>query len=223
MNQIDEIAMIYNSQKENLILTEYGRNFQKMVNHCKTIEDKKIRQAFAERLVRLMLQMQPGNKNTNEFLSKMWNQLMMVAKYELDVDPPEGIEIRTRQDRLNPDRLAYPSDDKPFRHYGNQVLSLIDRAVEMEEGHKKRTFINVIGSYMKLAYKTWNREYYVNDETIKADLKRISGGRLEVPDDMTLDFLNFANIPNPNQHKRRSSGRSGGKDHRNKNKRRRKK
>lgn len=206
--------MVYNSQKNELVLPEYGRNFQRLVEYCKTIEDPELRQAFAEKLVVLMDQMQPTYKNTLEYQVKLWNQLMMIAHYGLDVQPPEGFHIRTHEERLNPSPLDYPDGDKRFRHYGNQVLSLIDRAIEMEDGPKKLTFINVIGSYMKMAYKTWNREHYVNDEIIIGDLKKISGGKLNIPDDMSLDFLKYSmkstqQGPPPSKRKRRKGGSNG--------------
>lgn len=191
MSEESSIGMVYNSQKNDLVLPEYGRNFQRLVEHCKTIEDPELRQAFAEKLIGLMDQMQPNYKNTLEYQVKLWNQLMMISHYELDVEPPEGFHIRTHEERLNPSPLQYPDGDKSFRHYGNQVLHLIERAIEMEDGPKKLTFINVIGSYMKMAYKTWNREHYVNDEIIIGDLKKISGGKLNIPDDMSLDFLKY--------------------------------
>ncbi len=189
MSEESSIGMVYNSQKNDLVLPEYGRNFQKLVEYCKTIEDPALRQAFAEKLIGLMDQMQPYYKNTLEYQVKLWNQLMMISHYELDVQPPEGFHIRTHEERLNPSTIDYPDGDKSFRHYGNQVLHLIDKAMEMEDGPKKLEFINVIGSYMKMAYKTWNREHYVNDEIIIGDLKKISKGKLNIPDDMSLDFL----------------------------------
>ena len=189
MSEESSIGMVYNSQKDDLVLPEYGRNFQHLVEYAKTIEDPELRQAFAEKLIGLMDQMQPTYKNTLEYQVKLWNQLIMISHYELDVQPPEGFHIRTHEERLNPSTLEYPEGDKPFRQYGNQVLHLIEKALEMEDGPKKLMFINVIGSYMKMAYKTWNREHYVNDEVIIADLRRISGGKLNIPDDMSLDFL----------------------------------
>ncbi|MBP6824977.1 MAG: DUF4290 domain-containing protein, partial [Saprospiraceae bacterium] len=33
-------------------------------------------------------------------------------------------------------------------------------------------------SYMKLAYKTWNREHYVSDDVVKEDLEILSDGQL---------------------------------------------
>lgn len=227
MSEQTDIGMVYNSQKDGLILPEYGRNFQKMVNHCQTIEDPELRQAFAERLIGLMGQMQPAYKNTLEYQQKLWNQLMMVANYELEVSPPEGFKIRTQQERLNPEPVDYPGDDKPFRHYGNHVLTLINKAIEMEDGPKKTMFITVIGSYMKLAYKSWNREHYVSDEIIKADLSRISGGKLNIPDDLALNYLRATSAGPRNTSGSSGRRRSGGRkqnshSNRNKHKQRRK-
>ena len=194
--------MEYNSQKEILIMPEYGRNVQLLVQHAKTIEDPAYRQAFAERVVDLMYQMNPQNKNVEDYRVKLWRHLFHIADYDIDVKPLTG-ELPTPEDsRKRPDRVGYPHHDTRFRHYGHNVQKLIERAMEMEDGPIRQGFINVIGSYMKLAYKTWLREHYVSDDLIKEDLTLLSGGKLEVREDSSLD--NLAN-PQRRRNKRVSS------------------
>jgi len=65
-----------------------------------------------------------------------------------------------------------------MRHYGNSVHALIQKAIEMPEGPKREGFVEVIASYMKLAYKTWNKEHYVSDDIVKEDLEILSNGQL---------------------------------------------
>lgn len=219
--------MEYNSNKEELIIPEYGRNIQGMIRYARDIADPAKRQAFIEQIVGLMMQMHPQNRNLEDYRDKMWKHVFRIAEYNLDVMPPNG-EIPTPEaSRKRPEKVPYPTKETRFRHYGHNVQKLIAKALTMEEGRKKEGFVQVIGSYMKLAYKTWNREFYVSDDTIIDDLERLSGGKLKVTDDASLDNLSRStNIRRPNDSRggdrdrsgrRSGGGRSGGgKDTRNK-------
>ena len=105
----------------------------------------------------------------------------MIAEYKLDVTPPENITIIKHSEDVRPKALAYPNDDSYYRHYGRHIQLLVDKAVEMEDGPQRNQFLNIIASYMKLAYRTWNSDHYVNDENIKRDLKKLSKGVLDSP------------------------------------------
>lgn len=181
--------MEYNSQKELLVMPEYGRNVQLMVNYAKSIEDKDYRQAFCEKLVDLMYQMNPQNKNVEDYRVKLWRHVFHIANYDLDVETPFGETPKPEDSRKKPDMVSYPHNDTRFRHYGHNVQKLIEKALSMEDGPVKDGFINVIGSYMKLAYKTWLREHYVSDDLIKEDLSLLSGGKLSVEKTISLDTL----------------------------------
>jgi len=181
--------MEYNSAKEHLVIPEYGRNVQSMIGYAKTIEDKEERQAFVEGLVDLMNQMLPQAKNVLEYKARLWKHVFRIADYDLDVMPPSGEIPTPKEKELRPERIPYPKSDKRFKHYGTNVQSLIQKAIGMEDGEMKTEFINIIASYMKLAFKTWNPDHYVNDEMIKQDLKDLSENKLSMPDDAPIDFL----------------------------------
>ncbi|MEO1410102.1 MAG: DUF4290 domain-containing protein [Bacteroidota bacterium] len=181
--------MEYNSQKEILIMPEYGRNVQLLIQHCVAIEDPAYRQAFAERIVDLMYQMNPQNKNVEDYRLKLWRHLFYISDFKIDVQPLVGDIPRFEDARKKPDRVGYPHYDTRFRHYGYNVQRMIEKAVDIESGPVQQGFINVIGSYMKLAYKTWLKEHYVSDDLIKEDLELLSGHRLSIKDDSSLDNL----------------------------------
>ena len=209
--------MEYNSEKSDLIIPEYGRNVQMLIRHARTIEQDEIRQAFIERVIDLMHQMHPQNRNIDDYRSKLWKHVFRIAEYELDVMPPSG-EIPTPEtDIKKPEPVSYPASNAAYRHYGNNVQILIDKALQMEEGPKKEGFVAVIGGYMKMAYKTWNKEHYVSDEIIKQDLINMSNGKLSVSDDVSLDGLSNANRrkkrDNDNDRDHRG-GRNDRRDHR---------
>jgi len=200
-NTLDTHNMEYNSEKEILVIPEYGRNIQMLVNYAKTIEEPEFRQAFAEKIVDLMQQMHPQNRNIEDYQSKLWKHLFKIAKYDIEVIPSNGDKPSIQDDVKKPKRVEYPKMRTKFRHYGNNVQTLIDKALAMEEGPIKDGFVQTIGNYMKLAYRTWNKEHYVSDEIIKNDLKTLSGGKLSLEDGESLD-----NLSNANRRRKRPNG-----------------
>ena len=210
-----EFDMTYNTQKELLIIAEYGRNIQQLINHAKTIEDDEERQQYAESIVSLMNQMVPqANKDIDETNEKLWRHLFRIANHELDVVAPSGIQYTHEQANIKPDKVSYPHQNVRFRHYGSNIHRMIDKALAMEDEEKKMGFAYVIGSYMKLAYKTWNREHYVSDDIIKEDLQTLSNGQLVLEDETSFKTPNFT----PSRGRRPSAGRNtGGRGRNNRN------
>lgn len=200
-----ELNMDYNSQRDELVIPEYGRNVQKLIRHAKTIEDPAKRQEFVEKVVDLMLQMHPQSRNMDDYRDKLWKHVFIIAEFELDVNPPSGRKPTREEVSKKPERVEYPVIEARFRHYGHNVQVLIKKALSMPQGPKREAFVGVIGNYMKLAYKTWNKEHYVSDEIIKGDLQTLSGGQLELHEDASLD-----NLTNANRRRKHTNGGSGG-------------
>lgn len=196
--------MEYNSEKDTLIIPEYGRHVQEMLQLAKAIENDKERQAFVERIVDLMQQMQPQNRNQEDYREKLWKHAFRIGEYELNVKAPEGIDVDPADAQKHPDPVDYPEIQASYRHYGHNVQVMIKQALEMPEGHKRQAFAGVIASYMKLAYKTWNHEPYVSDEVIKADLEKLSEGRLSIPDNVAVE--NLVNTSSQQQSRSSNSG-----------------
>ncbi|MBT8191721.1 MAG: DUF4290 domain-containing protein [Saprospiraceae bacterium] len=184
--------MDYNSQKDLLIIPEYGRNIQALIEFNKTIEDDKERQEFAEQVVNLMQQMNPQSKNLAEYRNKLWNHFFRIAQYDINVVPPTGEKPSGEDAKAKPATVEYPVKEKEYRHYGHHVRTLITKAITMEDGPIKEGFVENIASFMKLAYKNWNPEHYVSDEIILADLKVLSDGKLNVSESSSLDLLTSA-------------------------------
>ena len=176
MNRID---IEYNTERPNIQYPEYGRSIQEMIEYAKTIEDAYKRQKTVESIIHLMQLLNPiGNRNMDDYREKLWNHAFAISKYQLDVTPPPGVTIRREDEKIRPAPLGYPAVATRFRHYGNGIQALIKKAIEMPDGSKKEGFVEVIGSYMKLAYKTWNKEHYVSDDIVKEDLEMLSDGQL---------------------------------------------
>ena len=207
-----EKTLEYNSSREKLILPEYGRNIQKLVLHANEIEDAEERQSYVETLIELMNQILPNSKTVKEIEDKLWNHLFFIAGYDLDVRIPEGVIIHKKGDvfMIPSEDVEYPQKKIPYRHYGWNVHLMIQKAVAMEDGPKKEEFAKIIGSYMKLAYRTWGKEQFVNDELIKEDLRKMSHGQLNVADDASIDSYKNVSPPGGNSQRRKQYKGSGG-------------
>lgn len=212
--------MVYNSQNEKLIISEYGRNVQNLINYCKTIEDEGERQSFAEAIVDLMHQMNPTQRNNQEYKEKLWHHLFRIANYDIEVKPTIGDVPDRDSDDAQVRKLEYPQSQRSFRQYGQLVKDLINKAIEMEDEEKRDEFVMVIASYMKLAYRTWNKQHYVNDEMIKGDIISLSEGKLKIPEERAIEV----HTSHSGRKSRRSGGQSSqrpGSRHHRSNKRRR--
>lgn len=211
MSDTKELNMDYNSDRNLLIIPEYGRHLQNLVEHAKTIEDDEERQIFAERLIKLMMQISPQSRTVEDYEEKLWKHLFRIAQYDFNVKPTKG-EIPTEEEaRIRPDQVPYSVSKAKFRHYGENVQMLIDKALAMEPGVVQDGFIAVIGSYMKLAFKTWNRDLYVSDEVIKKDLLSLSDGKLVIPDNVSIDSLSQGMNRKHGNKRGAAGGRTGGR------------
>lgn len=188
---MNNLEISYNTERDDIRFPEYGRTIQEMLRYAKTLAEPMRRQKTVEAIIRMMELLNPiGNRNPEDYREKLWNHAFAIAGYDLDVTPPHGITIRREEDKPKAEPVEYPPVTKRMRHYGHNVQTLIAKAIEMPEGVKKEGFVEVIASYMKLAYKTWNREHYVSDDVVKDDLVILSDKQLELHEGhSSLDIL----------------------------------
>lgn len=158
---------------EKLILPEYGRNIQNMVNHCLTIEDKEERTACAYAIVNTMGNLFPQLRDLSDFKHILWDHLAIMSNFKLDIDYPYEV---IKEEKLNtkPERIEYSnSENIRFVHYGKLIHSLIEKAIEMEQGEERDQLEIMIANYMKKSYITFNKDG-VDDLKIFDDLAYLS-------------------------------------------------
>jgi len=142
--------------------------------------------------------------------TKLWHHLFKIAEWDIHVTPPDGVTPTPENTQIKPESVVYPEGIRKNRHYGKNVQILIDKAVKMEDSEKKDEFVMIIAAYMKLAYRTWNKEHFVSDDVIKQDLHKMSDGQITISED---DQINLSvSISN---HSRRNKSRSNQKGRRN--------
>jgi hypothetical protein len=168
--------MEYNTSRNHLIVREYGRHIQKMVEYLLSIEDKEKRQKNAFAMIELMGFLNPHLKNVEDFRHKLWDHLFLIADFSLDVESPYPIPTReTLKSRPKP--LRYPKRYPKFAHLGKNLEVVINKALAEENPEKKLGFANAVAYYMKLAYSNWHKEM-VHDDAIQSELSNITQGQL---------------------------------------------
>lgn len=170
-------SMEYNTTRNHLIMKEYGRHIQKMVEYLLTLEDKEERQRNAYAVIELMGFLNPHLKNVEDFRHKLWDHLFLISDFKLDVESPYPIPTRETL-KAKPDVLGYPKQYPKFRHLGKNIEVVIDKALKEENPEKKQGFANAIAYYMKLTYSNWHKEL-VHDDNIQTELTSITDGELE--------------------------------------------
>ena len=217
--------MDYNSSRSKLVLKEYGRHVQKIVEACAAEKDRDKRNIFAKELIELMGQLNPHLRNVEDFRHKLWDHLFIMSDYKLEVDSPYPIKDRAEIEK-RPKRLPYPQSRIKYKHYGKNVETLVTKAIATEDPEKHAGFTQCIGNFMKLVYQNWSKEN-VNDETIKNDLRLLSKGALVISDEQDINSLSRANRqkkrPEDNQGPRKNNNNKfrqggGGQNNNNRNK-----
>ena len=189
-------ALSYNSMRDDLVIPEYGRSIHEMVQHCLSIADKAERSKCAAAIVSVMgsVVSQEGEKERAE--QKLWNQLHVMARYELDVDAPFP-KPEPAEKESAPAEMDYPNAQSRVGHFGKTTLDLIEAAKAMEEGEEKNILVVKVANLMKRHFLTWNRNT-VEDAVIAAELKAKSDGALVLPEDVlfpgTLEIENTQNL-----------------------------
>ncbi|MCB8963602.1 MAG: DUF4290 domain-containing protein [Bacteroidales bacterium] len=199
--------MDYNTQRKKLILPEYGRHIQQMVDYITGIEDRDERNRLARALIGIMGNLNPHLRDINDFKHKLWDHLFIMSNFKLDIDSPYPIpSIEEYQEK--PQRIPYPSNPIKYKHYGRVIELMIEKAIEMEDGAEKDALKQLIANQMKKANIAWNKDS-VLDEDIFRDMKTLSDGKLEINTGLKLvDNRDFKNKrPKHQQHQQHQQHR----------------
>jgi RNase H-fold protein (predicted Holliday junction resolvase) len=179
--------MEYNTQRSDLIISEYGRNIQRMVDHALQLETRDERTKAANAIVNAMVVLNPQIKEYNDYRIKLWDHLFIMSNYKLDCESPFPMPSPEKR-MLKPEKIPYPTYNIKYRHYGTIVLKMIEEASAMEEGVTKDQVALMIANFMKQSYVNYNRDN-VNDEVIMDHLRKLSNGKITLKDDVRLRYV----------------------------------
>ena len=216
-----EFDLEYNSEREHLIIPEYGRHLQKLVNHCIQLPTKEERNEMANAIIDVMGNLQPHLRDVPDFKHKLWDQLFIMSDFKLDADSPYP-QPSKEELKAKPEALNYPKSASKYKFYGNNIQIMIDTALTWEEGELKEALLFTIANHMKKCYLNWNKDT-VEDAVIFKHLTELSGGKINLSsDDETLSEIKnlLRKKPTGKQHNSGKNKNKNNKSNRNNYKRR---
>ena len=180
-----EFDLEYNGERPHLIIPEYGRHIQKLVDNCVALEDVDERNKMAKAIVDVMGNLQPHLRDVPDFKHKLWDQLFIMSDFKLEVDSPYDKPLKEEL-QAKPEPLAYPKSASKYRFYGNNIQIMIDVALTWEEGEVREALYFAIANHMKKCYLNWNKDT-VEDKVIFKHLKELSHNKIDLTEsDETL-------------------------------------
>lgn len=170
----------YNTERPHLIIPEYGRHIQKMVDQAVAEKDPEKRNKQAKSIISVMGNLNPHLRDVADFQHKLWDQLFIISDFKLDAESPyEKPSVEAL--RESPASLEYPQNYPKYRFYGNNLKRMIDIAIGWEDGDKKDGLVLTIANHMKKCFLNWNKDT-VEDDVIFAHLFELSDGKLNLKD-----------------------------------------
>ncbi len=175
-----EFDLEYNAERPHLIIPEYGRHMQKLVDHCVNLDTAEERNKMAKAIVGVMGNLQPHLRDVPDFKHKLWDQLFIMSDFKLDVESP--YEKPSKEElQEKPGALAYPKSASRYRFYGNNIQTMINVALTWEEGEAREALYYTIANHMKKCYLNWNKDT-VDDAVIFNHLFELSNGKIDFKD-----------------------------------------
>ena len=177
--------MQYNTQREQLVMPEYGRGIQMMVDLAVKIEDREERQRCAQTIVKIMSNLLPSTTSKEDEEHRLWNHLARIAHYQLDIDYPVNI-VPQEEVQAHPAPLPYPMKDIKRRHYGYLVEQTLEYAKTVEDEELRLALTESVANQMKQDLFIWNRDS-MDNALVAQDIERYSDGKLN----LNLDEFSF--------------------------------
>ena len=190
--------MEYNTSRDQMIIPEYGRNVQRMVDYLLTIEDREKRNQQARNLIEIIGNLNPNKvKESQDFRHKLWDHLYIMSDFKLEVDspfpPPKPESLMEK-----PEEVPYPETSRNYRHYGNILKNMVKYLASLEPGEEKDALKAAVANQMKKTYLLWNKDH-VEDEVILKEMKALAEGKLDLEDVSLADKKDLVTKGEQNQ------------------------
>lgn len=213
--------MEYNTARKKLVIPEYGRNIQKMVQALNDEPDREKRSAMARIIVKIMAQVRQTKDRDlgGDFYQKLWDHLYIISDLKLDVDSPypsPSAEILTRK----PDKMQQDKESIRFRYFGRNIQKIIKEVAELDDGEQKETLINGLANHLKKLYLIWNKES-VDDEVIFQQMEKLSDGKIKLTDETKLNETKDILARSNTRRRKTPTNKNNSKNYKSNNRRRR--
>lgn len=173
----------YNTQREKLVMPEYGREIQKMVDYAVGLPDKAERQRCAETIVQLMENKNSQIQESDDYEQTLWDHLYLMSHKQLDIDWPFDVS-EAEKIASKPEPMEHPTGGARLRHYGLLIEELFEKLKTMPEGEERDELVRLTANQMKRNLATWGHGS-VDDEKVADDLARFTDGKIQI------DLSNF--------------------------------
>jgi hypothetical protein len=175
----------YNTQSKKLIISEYGRSFQDMVDHVVAIDDRVKRLKMADALISVMEILNPSVKEQADYKQKLWDHLHIISEFKLDVDGPYPMPEPSKISQ-KPEKVDYPSLPIKFRFYGRNLQFMVQKAANIENPDLQSEFLNLLASFMTNSSRNWNNENLTNQQ-LAEHLEALSQNKIKVnPEELEI-------------------------------------
>lgn len=190
----------YNTALPKLNMREYGRNIQKLVEYCLTIEDKTERTKCAYAIAEIMTRLFPELNGDDVNDRKVWDHINMMSGFILDIDYPCQV-LSENEMRPTPAKIPYARKNDNFRCYGDNIVQMIREVSNMEGGVEKDNLIFLLANQMKKLLINVNADSASDLRVIK-DIKEISKGRIDI-DPETYKLNDYIGVASQNDNKKK--------------------
>ena len=161
MNRVD-----YNTERQSMVMAEYGRVVQDMVKYCISIQDREERQQCAQAIVAVMANISQEKLTNIDVQQKMWNHLAVISDFQLDIDYPVEI-IKKEEVEEQPAPMALPQSKIRARFYGRILEQALDTLAKMPDGEERDALTCKVANQMKQSLFTWNPDVMSEDKVIR--------------------------------------------------------
>lgn len=189
----------YNTQREKLVLPEYGRGVQKMVDYAITLKSKDERQRCAYSIINIMERMFPQSRENKNYKQTLWDHLALMSNFQLDIDYPVDIN-EAKKITAKPEPMGYPGQSNPIKHYGSLMFELFDKLKAMEPGRERDELTRLTANQMKRDLILWSHGS-CDDEKIASDLALFTDGKIQL--DLSTFKFNVGSMKEPMEKKRK--------------------
>ena len=191
----------YNTQRERLVLPEYGREVQQMVDYCVSLKSRAERQRCANTIIAVMERMMPHTRENKDYRQKLWDHLALMRGFQLDIDYP--CDITEAQKMLQkPAPMRYPMKRIPVRHYGNMMFEVFELLKNLPNGAERTELTRLAANQMKRDLVLWGHGSS-DDEKVASDLADYTDGKIQ----LDLETFKFDRTETPTRNYERRQRR----------------
>ena len=201
---MDIKGLDYNTQREKLVMSEYGREIQKMVDVAVGLPTKEERMRCAQTIIRQMENKNPQVCDSADYEQTLWDHLYLMSHKQLDIDWPFDVSDAERI-LSKPAPMPHPTKDSQahLRHYGRLMTEVFEKLKTMPAGEERDELVRLTANQMKRDLMTWGHGS-VDDEKVADDLARYTDGVIQIdPADLRLDYVQAIGVNEPKRGKRK--------------------